>query len=135
MRQFKEYKNLYNVYRHIVRKIRAAFLILFTLFIASFIFSIHHTSDTTIGMAVITFIFWFFSGIVCLVIPLGIEMTCAEFDPMALNRINEALPKIKMQEGFGVTQDAIVVVGFVRLDLIPIKDVLWIYKNCYEFRV
>lgn len=51
------------------------------------------------------------------------------FDPVALSRVNKALPTLNMQEGFGVTADAIVIMRRKALYLYPVKNALWIYKD------
>ena len=129
MNRFKEYKNLYNVYRKIIRKCLIAFIVLIVLFILSFML-IMFGMPIDIMFAVVIFFFGAIAaGIICLLVGPLTAKQLAQFDPPALSRINETLPTIKMQDGFGVTGDAIVVVRAVRLFLYPVKNALWIYKN------
>lgn len=53
----------------------------------------------------------------CLVLGPLTAKRLSKLDPVALSRVNEALSTLKMQEGFGVTADAIVIMRSMALYL------------------
>lgn len=129
MNRYREFNNLYQVYKRMLRKSLIAFFVLIVL-CAVFFMLIIFDMPIEFSLGVVTCFFGAIAaGIVCLVLGPLTAKRLSKLDPIALSRVNEALPALKMQEGFGVTADAIVIVRSMALYLYPVKNALWIHKN------
>lgn len=129
MNRYKEFNNLYQVYKKMFRKSLIAFLVLIVLCVVFFMLIVFDM-PIEFSLGVVTCFFGAIAaGIVCLVLGPLMAKRLSTLDPIALSRVNEALPTLKMQEGFGVTADAIVIVRSMALFLYPVKNALWIHKN------
>lgn len=129
MNRYKEFNNLYQVYKKMFRKSLIAFLVLIVLCVVFFMLIVFDM-PIEFSLGVVTCFFGAIAaGIVCLVLGPLTAKRLSTLDPIALSRVNEALPTLKMQEGFGVTADAIVIVRSMALFLYPVKNALWIHKN------
>lgn len=129
MNRYKEFNNLYKVYKRMLRKSLIAFFVLIVLCVVFFMLIIFDM-PIEFSLGVVTCFFGAIAaGIVCLVLGPLTAKRLSKLDPIALSRVNEALPTLKMQEGFGVTADAIVIVRSIALYLYPVKNALWIHKN------
>lgn len=129
MNCYKEFSNLYKVYKRMLRKSLIAFFVLIVLCVVFFMLIVFDM-PIEFSLGVVTCFFGAIAaGIVCLVLGPLTAKRLSKLDPIALSRVNEALPTLKMQEGFGVTADAIVIVRSVALYLYPVKNALWIHKN------
>ena len=58
----------------------------------------------------------------------------SRFTPQELEQINGSIPQLQMQEGCGVTSNALIF-GKNRLFIYPVRDILWIYKNVITTRL
>lgn len=129
MNRYREFNNLYQVYKRMLRKSLIAFFVLIVLCVVFFMLIIFDM-PIEFSLGVVTCFFGAIAaGIVCLVLGPLTAKRLSKLDPIALSRVNEALPALKMQEGFGVTADAIVIVRSMALYLYPVKNALWIHKN------
>lgn len=129
MNRYREYHNLYQVYRRMLKKGLIAFLIL-TVLCVIFLFLIAFDMPVELMYGVgICFAGGIIEGILCLVLGPRMAKQLSLLDPVALSRVNKALPTLNMQEGFGVTADAIVIMRRMVVYLYPVKNVLWIYKD------
>lgn len=129
MNHYREFNNLYQVYKRMLRKSLIAFFVLIVLCVIFFMLIVFDM-PIEFSLGVVTCFFGAIAaGIVCLVLGPLTAKRLSKLDPIALNRVNEALPTLKMQEGFGVTADAIVIVRSMALYLYPVKNALWIHKN------
>lgn len=129
MNHYKEFNNLYQVYKRMLRKSLIAFLVLIVLCVMFFMLIVFDM-PIEFSLGVVTCFFGAIAaGIVSLVLGPLTAKRLSQLDPIALSRVNEALPTLKMQEGFGVTADAIVIVRSMALFLYPVKNALWIHKN------
>lgn len=129
MNRYKEFNNLYQVYKKMFRKSLIAFLVLIVLCVVFFMLIVFDM-PIEFSLGVVTCFFGAIAaGIVCLVLGPLTAKRLSTLDPIALSRVNDALPTLKMQEGFGVTADAIVIVRSMALFLYPVKNALWIHKN------
>lgn len=124
-----EFDNLYQVYKRMVRKSLIAFLVLIVLCVMFFVLIVFDMPIELMIGVVICFFGGIAAGIMCLVLGPLTAKRLSKLDPIALSRVNEALPTLKMQEGFGVTADVIVIVRCMALYLYPVKNALWIHKN------
>lgn len=129
MNRYKEFNNLYQVYKKMFRKSLIAFLVLIVLCVMFFVLIVFDMPIELMIGVVICFFGGIAAGITCLVLGPLTAKRLSKLDPIALSRVNEALPTLKMQEGFGVTADAIVIVRSMALYLYPVKNALWIHKN------
>ena len=129
MNRYKEFNNLYQVYKKMLRKSLIAFFVLIVLCVMFFMLIVFDM-PIEFSLGVVTCFFGAIAaGIMCLVLGPLTAKRLSKLDPIALSRVNEALPTLKMQEGFGVTADAIVIVRSMALYLYPVKNALWIHKN------
>lgn len=129
MNRYREYHNLYQVYRRMLRKNLIAFLIHTVLCVVFFFLIVFDMPIELMYGVVICFSGGIVAGILCLVLGPLMAKQLSVFDPVALSRVNKALPTLNMQEGFGVTADAIVIMRRKALYLYPVKNALWIYKD------
>lgn len=129
MNRYREYHNLYQVYRRMLKKGLMAFLILTVLCVVFFFLIVFDMPIELMYGMVICFAGGIAAGILCLVLGPRMAKQLSVFDPVALSRLNKALPTLNMQEGFGVTADAIVIMRMMALYLYPVKNVLWIHTE------
>lgn len=130
MENLKEYKNLYELYRRGLNKRLIALVILFLLFLSSFVAVCADLMfDAAMTVMVITFFSLVAVVVVCIASRVRTSKSLSHFTIAELERIDAQIPSIKMQESIGVTLEAVICCAGGSLILLPTKDVLWVYKE------
>ncbi len=133
MSKFKVYRNLYELYKKQQNKRMIAFYILIALFLSTLII---FATDLPFEVGIVTMMMIFPAigvGVVALVFKSRSKKSFERFTPEELARIDSQIPMLTFNEGYAVTQDAIINTK-KELFLYPVKDILWIYKNVSTVR-
>lgn len=133
MSKFKVYRNLYELYKKQQSKRMIAFYILIALFLSTLII---FATDLPFEVGIVTMMMIFPAigvGVVALVFKSRSKKSFERFTPEELARIDSQIPMLTFNEGYAVTQDAIINTK-KELFLYPVKDILWIYKNVSTVR-
>ncbi len=130
MMGLKNYDNLYRLYLRSRKKQRIAFFICLALFIlsaATFIIDGFPFEVSLIMMAMIFPAILF--GIILLVSRSRTLKSMETFSPSQLTAINREIPSCPMYEGLFAAGEAVVGTKLGGLQLVPVKNILWVYTN------
>lgn len=103
-------------------------LVLFFIFLLSFALIVTEIPIVVIIIMMVMIIPAIIMGIIYLVIRYTAKKSLSRFTEDELNRIDRDIESTEINEGYGVTRDAIVV-NKSRFFIYPIKDLVWIYKQ------
>lgn len=127
MKQLKKYDGLYHFYCRSIRKFKIPFFICLIIFILGFATFVIDNFPFGISLAMLGMIFAaILFGILWLISSIRTRKLLKAFSPQQLNMINNEAPSCAMCEGLFVTSQAVVGTK-IGLELVPMKNVLWVY--------
>lgn len=127
MKQLKNYGNLYHFYCRSIRKFKIPFFICLIIFVLGFATFVIDNFPFGISLAMLGMIFAaILFGILWLISSFRTRKLLKAFTPQQLNTINNEAPSCAVCEGLCVTSQAVVGTK-IGLELVPMKNVLWVY--------
>lgn len=126
MVKLKEYRNLYDLYRRGIRRLKIPFFICLLIFFMAFV-TMYFDFPFEVYLAMMGMIFpAILFGLLWLIFSIKTRKLLKSFSSYQLSVMNREAPGCKMCEGLLVTSHAVIRARF-GLDFVPMANVLWVY--------
>lgn len=136
MKDFKEYNNLFELYRRNQNKWLTALAIFIVLLILSFAAAVADVFfDTAMVLMVISLFCSIAVAITSLVIRIRTVRSLSRFTDGELSRIDSQITSMQKMDNIGVISDAVVYCSRGALILYAVKDILWVYREVTTTRM
>ncbi|MCH5325197.1 MAG: hypothetical protein J1E39_08275 [Eubacterium sp.] len=128
MKKFKQYHNLYAIYRHEQNKMLVIMIIMLVIFLSAVVTLCFDIDPAITAIMMIMIIPTLIIGIFYLFNRHFAVKAVSRFTAEELERVNNDILSAHTEEGFSVTRDAVVCRNG-RLFIYPVRNILWVYKN------